>query len=104
MCPLPLVLDTTNPLALDAGLAVRDGPSIINGFSMEPHKLDRILPLAAKYDADIVGYLLDPKSQVPTEPDEMMALKDSKCKSPLAVHQSDGQGLTGPTRLQLPGS
>jgi 5-methyltetrahydrofolate corrinoid/iron sulfur protein methyltransferase len=74
ICSLPLVLDTTNPKALDAGLAVRNGPSIINGFSMEPQKLDRILPLAAKYDADIIGYLLDPKSQVPTDPDEMMTL------------------------------
>jgi 5-methyltetrahydrofolate corrinoid/iron sulfur protein methyltransferase len=73
-CSPPPVLDTTNPQALDAGLAVRNGPSIINGFSMEPQKLDRILPLATKYDADIIGYLLDPKSQVPTEPDEMMAL------------------------------
>jgi 5-methyltetrahydrofolate corrinoid/iron sulfur protein methyltransferase len=74
ICPLPLVLDTTNPEALDAGLAVRKGPSVINGFSMEQHKLDHILPLATKYDVDIIGYLLDSKSQVPTEPDEMMAL------------------------------
>ena len=74
ICSLPLVLDTTNPQALDAGLAVRNGPSIINGFSMEPQKLDRILPLATKYDVDIIGYLLGPKSQVPIEPEEMMAL------------------------------
>ena len=74
ICPLPLVLDTTNPQALEAGLAVCNVPSIINGFSMEPQKLDRILPLAAKYDSDIIGYLIDSKSQVPTESDDMMAL------------------------------
>ncbi|MGD9186852.1 MAG: dihydropteroate synthase, partial [Desulfobacteraceae bacterium] len=74
ICSLPLVLDTTNPKALDAGLAVRNGPSMINGFSMEPQKLDRILPLAVKYESDIIGYLIDAKSQVPTEPDEMMTL------------------------------
>jgi 5-methyltetrahydrofolate corrinoid/iron sulfur protein methyltransferase len=74
VCQLPLVLDTTNAQALDAGLAVRNGPSIINGFSMEPQKLDAILPLATKYDVDIIGYLLDPKSRIPTEPEQMMAL------------------------------
>ena len=74
VCSLPLVLDTTNPLALDAGLAVCSRPSIINGFSLEPHKLERILPLAEKYETDIIGYLIGPKSEVPVEPDEIMAL------------------------------
>ncbi len=71
---LPLLLDTTNPLAMEAGLAVCRRPAIINGFSLEPAKLERILPLAQKYDADIIGYLLDPNSQVPIEEEEMMAV------------------------------
>lgn len=71
---LPLVLDTTNPIALEAGLKVCRNRSIINGFSLEPAKLERILPLAVAYDADIIGYLLGPKSDVPVESDEMMAM------------------------------
>lgn len=71
---LPLMLDTTNPEALDAGLRVCRRRSIINGFSLEPAKLARILPLAKQYDSDIIGYLLDPKSQVPIEEEEIMAL------------------------------
>jgi len=63
----PLLLDTTNPDALEAGLRVCKNPVIINGFSIEPHKLERILPLARRFDADIVGYLLMDNGQVPSD-------------------------------------
>ena len=43
----PLLLDTTNPRALGAGLAVARNPVIINGFSLEPDRLAGILPLAS---------------------------------------------------------
>ncbi|MBI5897131.1 MAG: dihydropteroate synthase [Desulfobacterales bacterium] len=71
---LPLLLDTTNPTALAAGLAACGGRATINGFSLEPAKRECILPLARHYDAQIVGYLLHPDSRVPHEADEMMAL------------------------------
>lgn len=70
---LPLLLDTANPAALAAGLDVCRNPAVINGFSLEPEKLERILPLAAAYDADIVAYLLDAGSRVIIDLDEMMA-------------------------------
>lgn len=70
----PLVLDTTNPVALAAGLEASRNPTIINGFSLEPSKIERILPLAATHDVDIIGYLLGPNSQVPTEAEEMMGM------------------------------
>jgi 5-methyltetrahydrofolate corrinoid/iron sulfur protein methyltransferase len=62
---LPLVLDTTNSDALAAGLAACRQPAIINGVSLEPEKLKRILPLARQYDSDIIGYLLGPDGHVP---------------------------------------
>ena len=71
---LPLILDTTNARALEAGLNVCRRPAVINGFSLEPAKLERILPLAARYDADIIGYLLGPNSEVPLDEDEMMGV------------------------------
>lgn len=74
VCDLPLSLDTTNPRAMAAGLALCRRRPIINGFSLEPNKLEHILPLARQHDADIIGYLLHPDSRVPVEADEMMAL------------------------------
>ncbi|MFZ2633958.1 MAG: dihydropteroate synthase [Desulfosalsimonadaceae bacterium] len=62
---LPLILDTSNPKALEAGLMTCRNKAVINGFSPEPRKLSAILPLAKKYHADIIGYLLYPNSQVP---------------------------------------
>jgi len=63
---LPLLLDTVNPAALRAGLDAAKNRVIINGFSLEPKKLEQILPLAVEYDVDIIGYLLYPDSQVPS--------------------------------------
>ncbi len=71
---LPLVLDTANPAALAAGLKCCRNRAIINGFSLEPHKLETILPLAQDFDVDIIGYLLGPQSQVPVNEEEMMTL------------------------------
>ena len=67
---LPLLLDTSNPGALEAGLKAAQNQSvspIINGFSLEPRKLEQILPLAKTYHADIIGYLLTPDSHVPAD-------------------------------------
>jgi len=64
---LPLVIDTTNPKALEAGLRAGKNKTIINGFSLEPVKLNAVLPLADKFDADIIGYLLYPNSHVPPD-------------------------------------
>ena len=65
VCSLPLVLDTANPRAIEAGLQVGRNRIIINEFSLEPLKLEHILPLAARYDAEIIGYLLTADGQVP---------------------------------------
>ncbi len=62
---LPLLIDTTNPRAMRAGLEAAKNRAIINGFSLEPVKLKKILPLAREFNADIVGFLLYPDSRVP---------------------------------------
>jgi 5-methyltetrahydrofolate corrinoid/iron sulfur protein methyltransferase len=71
VCGLPLLLDTINHKALEAGLRVSLNPVIINGFSLEPKKLEFILPLAKQYDADIIGYLLYPNGHVPAGEDDL---------------------------------
>ncbi|WP_299976982.1 dihydropteroate synthase [Desulfobacula sp.] len=64
---LPLLIDTSNPAAMKAGLEAANNKAIINGFSLEPHKLEKILPLAKEYDADIVGFLLYSDCRVPKD-------------------------------------
>jgi 5-methyltetrahydrofolate corrinoid/iron sulfur protein methyltransferase len=72
ICDLPIVLDTANPSAIEAGLQAARNPVIINGFSPEPHKLEHILSLARKYQADIIGYLLTPEGHVLPNADERL--------------------------------
>ena len=70
---LPLVLDTTNPRAMAAGLAACRQRPVVNGLSLEPRKLAHLLPLAAQFDCDLVLYLLRPDGHVPPDADGRMA-------------------------------
>ena len=52
---LPLSLDTTNPVAMEAGLKVHKGRALINSISLA--RMDEELPLAKKYNAYMIGLL-----------------------------------------------
>lgn len=76
---LPLLIDTANPKAMAAGLRANRKTVIINGFSLEPAKLEAILPLAKEFDADIIGYLLYPDSHVPPDSTERLNIAVEIC-------------------------
>ena len=61
---VPLVLDSSSPAALEAGLKAADGKVLINSVSGEAKSLRRVLPLAKKYGAAIIGLTLD-KNGIP---------------------------------------
>lgn len=56
---VPLVLDTTDPVALEAALKVYPGRALINSVSGEEASLASVLPLAARYGAAVVVLALD---------------------------------------------
>jgi 5-methyltetrahydrofolate--homocysteine methyltransferase len=58
---IPLVLDSSSPDALEAGLKASDGKVLINSVSGDAKSLNRVLPLAKKYGAAIIGLALDKK-------------------------------------------
>jgi len=51
---LPLCIDTANATALEAALALYPGTALINSVNGEDEKLERILPLVARYKAAVV--------------------------------------------------
>jgi len=51
----PLSLDTTNPVAMEAGLRVHKGKALINSISLT--RMDEELPLAKRYKAEMIGLL-----------------------------------------------
>jgi len=67
----PLSLDTTNVLAMEAGLKVRKGVSLINSIS--PVRADEELPFVGKYGADMIG-LLWGREGMPRDADERAML------------------------------
>ena len=51
----PLSLDTTNPIAMEAGLNAHRGKALINSISLE--RMDVELPFVLKYNCDFVALL-----------------------------------------------
>ncbi len=64
---LPLSLDCTNPVAIEAGLKVHKGRALINSISLV--RMEEELPLVTRYDADFIG-LLWGREGMPRDADE----------------------------------
>ena len=54
---MPISLDTTNPVAMEAGLKICKGRALINSISLQPDRLQAGLPLAKNYNANMIGLL-----------------------------------------------
>jgi 5-methyltetrahydrofolate corrinoid/iron sulfur protein methyltransferase len=52
---LPLSLDTTNPVAMEAGLKACRNKALINSISLV--RMDEELPMVTKYNAEMIGLL-----------------------------------------------
>lgn len=71
----PLIMDTADPPTIRAGLETArelklDPLPLINSFSLEPRKVEEILPLAAEFGTGIVGYCV--RDVVPQTPEERL--------------------------------
>ncbi len=58
-CSAPLVIDTSDPVALEKALKAADGKVLINSVNGEEKSLERVLPLARRYGAAVIGLALD---------------------------------------------
>lgn len=56
---LPLVLDSLNPQAIEAGLRTANGKCIVNSVKATEESLSAILPLVKKYGAAVIGLTID---------------------------------------------
>jgi cobalamin-dependent methionine synthase I len=53
----PFSLDTTNPVAMEAGLKAAKNKALINSISLQPDRLEKELPFVTKYNACMIGLL-----------------------------------------------
>jgi 5-methyltetrahydrofolate corrinoid/iron sulfur protein methyltransferase len=69
----PLCLDTSNIEAMEAGLAVHQGKAIINSIMCRPERYEKMIPLAAKYKANMIALMWGPEG-LPRDENERAAL------------------------------
>ncbi|KIX14498.1 dihydropteroate synthase [Dethiosulfatarculus sandiegensis] len=70
---IPLVLDTSNIEAIEAGLAVHKGTALVNSVMARPERYTVMLPMVAKYKADMVALLWGPDG-LPRDENERASL------------------------------
>ncbi len=66
---LPLCLDTTNPVAMEAGLKICRKKALINSASGASESMEKMLPLASKYSASVVLSVIN-DAGLPSDADE----------------------------------
>jgi 5-methyltetrahydrofolate--homocysteine methyltransferase len=70
---LPLVIDSSIPEVLEAGLATYQGKALVNSVTAEDDRLHTILPLVTKYHAAVIG-LPNDEEEIPNEPERRLEL------------------------------
>ncbi len=69
---LQLCLDTSNHEAMEAGIQACNKTPLLNSFSAQPDKMEHILPLAARYECEIIGLTMS--THIPIDTDERIAI------------------------------
>jgi len=69
----PLCLDTSNIEAMEAGLAAHKGKAIINSIMARPERYEKMIPLAVKYQANVIALMWGPEG-LPRDENERAAL------------------------------
>jgi len=70
---LPLVIDSSIPEVLEAGLKTYQGKALVNSVTAEDERLHAILPLVKRYGAAVIG-LPNDEEQIPDAPEDRLVL------------------------------
>jgi len=82
---LPLSLDTSNSAAIEAGLKVCKKKALINSTDATEERMGAMMPLAAKYNADLIALTLA-KGGIPTTADARVELATERIFVAAAQH------------------
>jgi 5-methyltetrahydrofolate corrinoid/iron sulfur protein methyltransferase len=70
----PIALDSTDYDVIEAGLEVCKNPAMINSCHADRYKIERVFPMAKKYNAKIIGLAMNEESGIPKNADARIAL------------------------------
>jgi cobalamin-dependent methionine synthase I len=74
---LPLSIDTMNPVAMEAGLKVCKKRPLLNSASGKTDSKEQMLPLAKKYDCDVVISVINDKGMPPEVDSKLDSIMDT---------------------------
>lgn len=97
---VPLVIDTTDPAALESALKAYPGRALINSVSAEPERINDFLPLAKKYGAAVLCLPLTPEG-IPATPEERLRAAETIRKEALQIGLSDRDLALDPLVLPI---
>jgi 5-methyltetrahydrofolate corrinoid/iron sulfur protein methyltransferase len=102
---IPLALDTSNIEAIEAGLAVHKGTALVNSVMARPERYTKMLPMVAKYKADMVALLWGPEG-LPRDENERASLCVELCyaanEAGIANEQLFVDPIITPVNIQQP--
>lgn len=70
----PLCLDSTNYDVIEAGLKLCKRPALINSCHADRYKIERVFPMAIKYNAKVIGLAMTESSGIPKNADARVAI------------------------------
>lgn len=76
---LPLQLDTTDPVAMEAGLRCYNGKAMVNSVNGKEEVMREIFPLVAKYGGFLVALTID-ENGIPDTAEERVAIAENILK------------------------
>ena len=74
---LPLSIDTMNPIAMEAGLKACKGRPLLNSASGKTDSKEQMLPLARKYECDVVISVMTDKGMPPDVDSKIESIMDT---------------------------
>ena len=70
----PLSLDSTDYDLIEEGLKICRVPALINSCHADRHKIERVFPMAIKYNAKVIGLTMSEESGIPKTADTRVEL------------------------------
>jgi 5-methyltetrahydrofolate corrinoid/iron sulfur protein methyltransferase len=102
---IPLVLDTSNINAIAAALPKCKMPPMINSIMVRPERYEKMVPIAAQYDADFCALMWGPEGLPRDENERAALLVELMTVANEAGIQNDKMwvdGLVTPVNIQQP--
>ena len=96
----PLSLDSANPKSLEIAITAVDKTPLINSISGEPERLEKILPLVAEHNCEVIALAMDEK-KIPETFEKRMEVIDKVLVATRAAGVLDDKVYVDPLAMTI---